>query len=112
MHLMWAGNLLSVITPRPSDPSSTMQKKGNAKNQLWILACTIGMAVLVGFAYLARWALNSDWALIGVLVLEFIIGYVVYRVSLDTAVERGLAERERIIDTLSKTSSPIGGSIG
>jgi ABC-2 type transport system permease protein len=112
IHLMWAGNLLSVMTPRPSDPSSTMQKKGNAKNQLWILACTLGMAVLVGFAYLARWALDSNWALIGVLLLEFLIGYVVYRVALDTAVERGLAGRERIIDILSKTNSPIGGSIG
>ncbi len=112
IHLMWAGNLLSVMTPRPSDPSSTMQKKGNAKNQLWILACTIGMGLLVGFAYLARWAFDSDWALVGVLGLEFVIGYVVYRVALDSAVERGMAERERMIDTLSKTSSPIGGSVG
>ena len=112
IYLMWAGNLLSVMTPRPSDPSSTMQKKGNAKNQLWILACTIGMGLLVGFAYLARWALDSDWALIGVLVLEFVIGYVVYRVALDTAVERGMAGRERMIDILSKTNSPIGGSVG
>ena len=112
IHLMWAGNLLSVMTPPPSDPSSTMQKKGNAKNQLWILACTIGMGLLVGFAYLARWAFDSDWALVGVLALEFVIGYVVYRVALDSAVERGMAERERMIDTLSKTSSPIGGSVG
>ncbi len=112
INLMWAGNLLSVMTPRPTDPSSTMQKKGNAKNQLWILACTLGMAILIGFAYLARWALDSDWALIGVLVFEFVIGYVVYRVALDSAVQRGLSERERIIDTLSKSSSPIGGSIG
>jgi hypothetical protein len=70
------------------------------------------MALLVGFAYLARWALDSDWALIGVLVLEFVIGYVVYRVALDTAVERGMSGRERMIDILSKTNSPIGGSIG
>jgi ABC-2 type transport system permease protein len=89
-----------------------MQKKGNAKNQLWIFACTLGMAALVGIAYLARWAFDSEWALLGVLVLEFAIGYVVYRVALDSAVERGISERERIIDTLSKTSSPIGGSVG
>jgi ABC-2 type transport system permease protein len=112
IHLMWAGNLLSVMMPRPSDPSSTLQKRGNAKNQLWILLCTIGMAVLIGFAYLARWAFDSDWALLGVLAFEFVIGYVVYRVALDSAVERGLAERERIIDTLSKTAALIGGSVG
>jgi ABC-2 type transport system permease protein len=70
------------------------------------------MAVLVGFAYLARWAFDSDWALLAVLVFEFIIGYVVYRVALDSAVARGISERERILDALSKTSSPIGGSLG
>ena len=111
IHLMWAGNLLSVMNPRPADPSSTMRKQGSAKIQLWILLCTIGMAVLVGFAYLARWALDSDWALLGVLAFELVIGYVIYRVSLDSAVARGLAERERIIDALSKTTSPIGGSV-
>jgi hypothetical protein len=110
--LMWAGNLLSVMMPRPIDPSSTMRKQGNAKIQLWILLCTVGMAVLVGFAYLARWAFDSDRALLGVLLFEFVIGCVIYRVALDSAVERGFAERERIIDALSKTSSPIGGSVG
>ena len=100
------------MTPRPTDPSSTMQRRGNSRNQLWILLCTIGMAVLVGFAYLARWAFDSDWALLGVLAFEFVIGYVVYCVALDSVVKRGLAERERIIDTLTKTNSPIGGSVG
>jgi ABC-2 type transport system permease protein len=112
IHLMWAGNLLSVMMPRPIDPSSTMRKQGNAKIQLWILLCTLGMAVLVGLGYLARWAVGSEWALLSVLVFEFLIGYVIYRVALDSAVERGIAERERIIDALSKTSSPIGGSVG
>jgi ABC-2 type transport system permease protein len=112
IHLTWAGNLLSVMMPRPIDPRSTLKKQANAKVQLWILLCTLGMAVLVGFAYLARWAFDSDWALLGVLLFEFAIGYVVYLVSLDSAVEHGLNERERIIDALSKTSSPVGGTLG
>ncbi len=112
MHLMWAGNLISVMAPRPSDPSSTMQRRGNARNQLWILLCTLGMAALVGFAYLARWAFNADWALFAVLGFEFLVGYVIYRVSLDSAVNRAIAEREHILDTLSRTSSPMGGSFG
>jgi len=112
INLMWAGNLLSVMMPRPIDPSSTMRKQGNAKIQLWILLCTIGITILIGLGYLARWAVGSEWALLSVLAFEFIVGYVVYRVALDSAVERGIAERERIIDALSKTSSPIGGSVG
>jgi hypothetical protein len=112
VNLMWAGNLLSVMMPRPVDPSATMKRQANAKVQLWVLLCTIGMAVLVGFAYLARWALDSDWALLGVLLFEFAIGGVVYKVALDSAVERGMRDRERMIDELSKTSSPVGGSLG
>jgi ABC-2 type transport system permease protein len=112
VHLMWAGNLLSVIMPRPIDPSSTLKRQANAKIQLWILLCTIGMAVLVGFAYLARWAFDSEWALLAVLLFEFAVGYVVYRVALDSAVQRGIAGREKMIDALSRTSSPVAGSLG
>jgi ABC-2 type transport system permease protein len=112
INLMWAGNLLSVLMPRPVDPSSTLKKQANAKAQLWVLLCTIGMGVLVGFAYLARWAFDSDWALLGVLLFEFVIGAVIYRVALDSVVERGTHDRERIIDALSKNSSPVAGSLG
>jgi ABC-2 type transport system permease protein len=89
-----------------------MKRQANAKVQLWILLCTLGMAALVGFAYLARWAFDSDWALLAVLLFEFAIGSVVYRVALDSAVERGMHDRERMIDALSRTSSPVGGSLG
>jgi ABC-2 type transport system permease protein len=112
INLMWACNLLSVAMARPIDPSSTLRKQAGGKVQLWILICTIGMAVLVGFAYLARWAFNSEWALLAVLLFEFGIGVVVYRVALDSAVERGMRDREGMIDALSKTSSPVGGSLG
>jgi len=112
IHLMWAGNLLSVIMPRPIDPSSTMRKQANAKVQLWVLLCTIGMAALVGMGYLARWAFDSDSAMLATLLVEFAIGYVVYRVALDSAVQRGINGREQIVDALSKTSSPVGGSLG
>jgi ABC-2 type transport system permease protein len=112
VNLLWAGNLLSVLMPRPIDPKSTLKKQANAKVQLWILLCTVGMAVLVGIGYLARWAFDSDWALLGMLLVEFAVGAVVYRVALDSAVERGMRDRERIIDALSKGSSPVGGSLG
>jgi hypothetical protein len=112
IHLMWAGNLLSVMMPRPIDPKSTMKKQAGGKAQLWILLCTIGMAVLVGFAYLARWALDSDWALLGVLLFEFLIGWVFYRVALDSVVTRGMNNREHIVDELSRTSTPVAGSLG
>jgi ABC-2 type transport system permease protein len=101
------GNLSSVIVPRPIDPSQTLRKQSGAQIQLWLLGCSVGMFVLVGFAFLARWALDSDWALIGVLAVEFCIGLIVYRISIDSAVQRGIRDRERILQALSKSASPV-----
>lgn len=103
-----AGNLMSIGMPRPIDPTQTFRKQAGAKMQLWFLLCSIGMMALMGFAFLAQWALNSYWALIGVLTLELIIGLIVYRVALDSAADRGWRERERIVEALSKGASPVG----
>ncbi len=103
-----AGNLMSIAMPRPIDPAQTFRKQAGGKMQLWFLACALGMTVLMGFAFLAQWALRSYWALVGVLALEFIIGLIVYRVALDSAADRGWRERERVIEALSKGASPVG----
>ena len=103
-----AGNLSSIAMARPSDPKQTFRKQSGGKMQLWLLLCSLIMFLLLGTAFLAQWAFNSNWALLGVLAIEFMIGLVVYRVSLDSAVERGIRDRERLIDALSKGSAPIG----
>ncbi len=103
-----AGNLSSIMMARPSDPRQTFRKQSGGKMQLWLLLCSLGMFLLLGSAFLAQWALDSNWALLGVLAVEFTIGLIVYRVALDSAVERGLRDREQLIDALSKGSSPIG----
>jgi hypothetical protein len=63
--------------------------------------------LLVGFPFLARWAFQRDWTFFAVLLLEFVIGLIVYRIALDSAVELGLRNREQMVDTLSKGPSPI-----
>jgi hypothetical protein len=63
--------------------------------------------VLVGFAFLARYALQSDWALLGVLSLELLIGLVVYYLGLESAAERGRRDREKIVQLLSRSGSPV-----
>ena len=108
LFFLSAGNLSSVTVPRAIDPGQTLRKQTGAQIQLWLLGCSIGMFVLVGFAFLAGWALDSEWALVGVLGIEFAIGLIVYRIATDSAVERGMRDRERILDILSKSSSPVG----
>lgn len=103
-----AGNLMSVGMPRGIDPTQTFKKQAGGKTQLWLFVCSLGMFVLVGFAFLARWALRSNWALAGVLALEFIIGLIVYRVATESAIDRALRDRERILEALSRGPAPVG----
>jgi ABC-2 type transport system permease protein len=112
VFLLSAGNLLSVSMPRPIDPSSTFRKQAGGRMQLWVLLCSLGMLVLVAFPFLARWAFQKDWTFFAILLLEFVIGLIVYRIAMDSAVEHGLRNRERIVDALSKGASPVSSALG
>lgn len=96
------GNMTSISMARPINPLETFRKQAGGKMQLWMLLCAIGMCSLVGFAFLARWALDKSWAMGGVLGIELVIGYIVYRVAMDSAVDKALERREHLIDALSK----------
>ncbi|MBV8864584.1 MAG: hypothetical protein JO210_04205, partial [Acidobacteriaceae bacterium] len=107
VFLLAAGNFTSLSMPRPIDPKQTFKKQAGAKMQIWLLGCSLGLFVLVGFAFLARYALQSDLVFLTVLAFEFAVGLIVYRLGLDSAVARGTRERERIVQMLSKNASPI-----
>jgi ABC-2 type transport system permease protein len=107
VFLLSGGNLLSVSMARPTDPSSTFKKQAGGRMQFWILLCSVGMLILVAFPFLARWAFQKDWAFFAILLLEFVIGLIVYRIATDSAVERGLRRREQIVDALSRSGSPV-----
>ena len=103
------GNMTSIRMARPLNPAETFRKQSGGKMQLWLLVCAAGMFVLIGFAFLARWALDTNWAMLGVLAAEIAIGYIVYRIAMDSAVEDALTHRERLIDSLSKGGSAVFG---
>jgi ABC-2 type transport system permease protein len=94
--------------PRPIDATQTFKKQAGGKMQLWFFLCSLGMAVMLGLGFLARWAFNSNLALLGVLLLEFVTGLIAYGISTQSAVEQALKDRERILDALSRGPSPIG----
>jgi hypothetical protein len=73
--------------------------------QAWTFCATVGMFVLGGFAYWARWATGRYWASFAVLAVEFAIGCVVYWISLQSAVERALGNREEMTGALSRASA-------
>jgi ABC-2 type transport system permease protein len=103
------GNMTSIRLARPLNPSETFRKQAGGKMQLWLLVCAAGMFALIGFAFLARWALDTNWAMLGVLAVEVAVGYVIYRIAMDSAVQDALEHRERLIDSLSKGGSAVFG---
>jgi ABC-2 type transport system permease protein len=108
LFLISAGNLTSVHLPRPTDPNQTFRRQTGGKLQFWLMASFIGLSVPVGFAFLARWAFDSEWAYLGVLLADLIVGWIVYRLSLESAVHRALQHTEDLVDRLSKGGDPIG----
>ena len=107
VFLVATGNLSSFAMARPVDPKQTFKKQAGAKTQLWLLGCSIGLFILVGFAFLGRYALQSDWMFAAVLAFELLVGALVYRISLESAVKRGTRDREEIVQTLSRSASPV-----
>lgn len=108
LFLISAGNLTSVYLPRPMDPNQTFRRQTSGKLQLWLMGSFIGLSIPIGFAFLARWAFNSEWAYVGVLAVDLIVGWIVYRLSLESAVQQALRGTEDLVDRLSKGSDPIG----
>ena len=102
------GNYTSVTIARPADSKQMLRRTGGGKMQLLMLGCSLGMAVLVGAALLARWAFDSPWAFPGVLAIEMIVAFIVYKVVTHSALEHSSTDRERMIDELSKKAAVIG----
>lgn len=107
-----AGNLTSITMARPVDPAETFRKQAGGKMQLWFLLCAFAMFLLIGLAFLAGWALDTNWAMLAVLGIELLVGYIAYRVAMQSALERADTGRERLIDSLSKGANSSVVSLG
>jgi ABC-2 type transport system permease protein len=107
IFLLTAGNLISVVAARPVDPRETFKKQSSAKIQLWTLGATLVLFFLVGFAFLARYAFHSTGVFFAVLAGEFAFGLIVYLFGLENAVQRGMRDKELLLQALSKSGSPL-----
>lgn len=110
VFLLTAGNIISVVAARPVDPRETFKKQSSAKIQLWTLGATLMLFILVGFAFLARYAFDSTGIFFGVLAGELGIGTIVYLFGLENAVQRGMRDKELLLQALSKSGSPLRAS--
>ncbi|MEO8025137.1 MAG: hypothetical protein ABI823_01605 [Bryobacteraceae bacterium] len=107
--LLAFGNLTSTHHPRPVNPGQSMRSTMGGSTQMVTLLIYPASFLPVGLAYAARYAFDSELAFYGMLVLAAGLGVVVYRIALESAVNRATAKREQMIDSLAKNDGPMGG---
>jgi ABC-2 type transport system permease protein len=108
VFLLAIGNMISTRNPSPVNPSQSWRKTSAGSVQAYLFLIYLGFAIPIGLAFLARYAFEGEWAFYAVMLVNFLVGTVVYAVALDSALQHAAAHRESLIDTLSGTENPIG----
>jgi ABC-2 type transport system permease protein len=107
LYLMGGGNLTSTYAPRASNPAKATKSGAAAKSQLLLMFLYPVAAAPVALAYAARWSFRSEAAFFAVLAITGAIGFIFYRVALDSAVSAALQRREQFVTALSHGEGPI-----
>jgi hypothetical protein len=108
VFLMSFGNLLSVRYPRPVDPGQSWKSGSVGRSQAYLLFLYPAAAGPIALAFGAAYAFDSRLAFYGVLLLDLLIGCVVYVIALESAVKTAEVNKEDIVLTLSKAEGPMG----
>jgi ABC-2 type transport system permease protein len=107
LYLMAVGNLSSLHSPKPMNPSQSWRSSGAGKFQAMLLLIYPVLAVPVLLAYGARYAFENEGAFYSVLAIAGIIGVLVYWIAMESAIEASEQRKEAILTTLSQGSGPV-----
>jgi ABC-2 type transport system permease protein len=77
--------------------------------QAFLLGIYPVVSAPVILAYGARYAFDSQAAFFAVLLLDLVVGVILYSIALESAVDTALDGRERIVQALSNAEGPVGG---
>jgi ABC-2 type transport system permease protein len=105
--LLSFGNLVSVRYPRPVDPAQSWRTGSVGRAQAYLLLLYPAAAAPIALAYGARYAFDSETAFYVVLLIDFIIGVLLYSIALDSSTQTGEANKEFIVMTLAKAEGPM-----
>ena len=106
-YMLGAGNLGSTHYPRAVDARQAWRSTGAGRVQAMLLLIYPLIAIPVALAFLARWALQSDYAFWGVLAFAAALGVLVYRIALDSSVSALRKNREKFLEALSAAGGPV-----
>jgi len=106
VFLLAIGNMASVWNPRPLNMAHPFKNQGSRLQWMALLAFPIA-CVPVALAYLARFASDNEVYFFCVLGVFAAAGLYFYGLALETAAQRSTAQREHIIQVLSRQSGVI-----
>jgi ABC-2 type transport system permease protein len=111
IFLLCAGNLMSIYQARAVNPTTQFRANAAGRVQAMLLVIYPIGFVPAGLAYLARWAFDThaDLAFFGVLAFDAVVGMVIYKLALDSAVAAAEERKEQMIAALSGGEGPIAG---
>ena len=109
LFLFSAGNMLAVRHARGVDPSQSWRTSNVGKVQALLFLLYPVVAAPVILAYGARYAFEDELAFWAVLVLDVIIGAIVYSIALESAADTAFGRKEQLVQELSASEGPVGG---
>ncbi|HZT30431.1 MAG TPA: hypothetical protein VFA33_11135 [Bryobacteraceae bacterium] len=107
LYLLAIGNLSSVHYPRAMNPERVSQGGAAGRWQGLVFLFFPAALLPVFLAYLARAVFDSQTAFYGVLAFAALLGAVVYRIAMDSAVEAAGRRRETLLAELSRGEGPV-----
>ena len=106
LYLLAIGNLSSVNYPHGLAPDRAAAGGGRGIQGLLFLVYPLAL-LPVAFAYVARYAFDSESVFALVLAAAAIFGGAVYHMAMQSAVHTAAARREQILSDLSRGEGPV-----
>lgn len=108
LFLVSMGNIMSTRYPRAVDPAKSWRTSSGGHVQLYLLLLYPIASAPILLAYGARFAFDTEWAFYAVLLVDVLLGAIVYSVALDSAVGTALRRKEDVLSSLSQVQGPLG----
>jgi ABC-2 type transport system permease protein len=107
IYMLAMGNITSVEYPRGVNPERASRGGGSGRFQMLSLVFYPLALLPVALAYLARYAFDSDAVFRAAMVVAAVVGAVIYKAALNSAVSTAGRKREAILQTLSAGEGPV-----
>jgi ABC-2 type transport system permease protein len=108
IFMMAIGNMISTRYPRPVDPAQSWRSGAMGRVQAYLLFLYPVASAPIFLAYGARYAFETEYAFYAVLLMDFLIGMVVYASALQSSTQAAHERKEDMIMALSSSQGPVG----